>query len=157
MKKELKSYVSFTRAERAGLIGISLLLLLLIAVRATMYLWVHPAGDPEKDKQIIAAWKNFKQNNWESDSSSDLPKKNYEDAFDDNTSPLPDIIDINSADSATLIRLKGIGPVTAGKIIARRKQHYFTNVDQLLEVCRMPKSTFALIKVHLAVNIPAKH
>ena len=154
MKKEIKSYISFTRTERAGLIGISVLLIILIGIRATMYLWIHPTGNSERDKKLVAAWEHFKLNNAANHSDIVISKKDYQDAFDDNTSPLPEVININSADSITLVRLKGIGPVTAGKIIARRKQSYFTDVNQLLEICHMPKSTFEIIKPHLTTKSP---
>ncbi len=109
MKKEIKSYISFTRTERAGLISISALLIILIGIRATMYLWVHSSGNSENDKNLAIAWGNFKLKNIKDHSSIGISKKDYQDAFDDNISPLPDLIDINSADSITLARLKGIG------------------------------------------------
>ncbi len=48
-------------------------------------------------------------------------------------SPFP--IDINSADSAALVRVPGIGPVIAGRIIQYRRAHgEFRSVDELKNV-----------------------
>jgi len=152
MKKLIKSFTSFTRTERIGLVALSALLIILIAVRATMHLWVHPDIDIEKEKKLVAAWETFKRSQparkaIEADSNND-----YADASDDNPIPLPNIININTADSATLVRLKGIGPATASKIVARRKNKgLFTNVTQLMEVSTMSNATFEKLKKHLAV------
>ena len=154
MKKLLKSYTSFTRTERMGILGLSGLLIILICIRATMHLWVHPKTDPEKDKQLVAAWETFKRSHpplKKPDTTGTI--NDYEDAFDDNETPLPTIIDINTADSATLVRLKGIGPVTAGEIVAIRKNKGpFTNIDQLMEIRKFPAATFKILKAHLVIG-----
>ena len=148
-----KSYISFTRTERAGLICLCALLIILITVRATMSLWVHPARDTEKEKRLVAAWETFKRTQTKASNDSINTKKEHQDGFDDNGTPLPNIIDLNSADSATLVRLKGIGPVTARKIVARRKDKgAFTNLDQLREVGSFTEETFELLKEHLSIN-----
>ncbi len=154
MKKEFKSYTSFTRAERIGLLCLCALLIILISIRASMHLWVQTVYDKEKEKTLVAAWENFK-------SSQPVIKavdtngsaNDYQDAYDDNETPLPSIINVNTADSATLVRLKGIGPVTAGKIVARRKSiGPFTSIDQLLEIRKFPDGTFKILKQHLVVK-----
>lgn len=56
-------------------------------------------------------------------------------------------IDINSCDSATLVRLPGIGPVLSVRIIKyRHLLGGFTSVDQLKEVYGLPVETFEKIK-----------
>lgn len=183
MKKLIKSYLSFSRMERMGLIVICTVIVILLATRATMHLWVHPAEDTGDQKKLVAAWEKYKSmqpaaKEVATDTITDTAtptvtttttpdatdvathkahiqrtKNDYEDAIDNNETPMPDIININSADSATLVRLKGIGPATASKIIARRKaQGPFTSVDQILEVRHIPDATFEILKKHLTVN-----
>jgi len=122
-----------------------------------MPLWVRPTTDTDKEKKLIAAWEKFKRANPSMTDSAKTEKNDYQDAFDENKAPLPNIIDINIADSATLVRLKGIGPVTAGKIIERRnKKGPFTNINQLLEIRHFPEATFELLKKHLVVDSSSK-
>ncbi|WP_051923949.1 ComEA family DNA-binding protein [Bifidobacterium biavatii] len=57
------------------------------------------------------------------------------------------LIDINTATSEELQTIKGIGPVTADRIIAYRKQiGRFSSVDQLLEVKGIGSKTLAKIR-----------
>jgi DNA uptake protein ComE-like DNA-binding protein len=151
MKEIFKSYTSFTRAERLGIFALCSLLVILIIVKATMYLWVHPKVDEEQNKKLVAAWEVFKRSQPVTDTTG-ATKKEYQDAYDEQATPLPDTININTADSATLVRLKGIGPVTAGKIVARRNKHPFTSVEQLSDVGSFSDSTFAMLKRHLTVK-----
>jgi hypothetical protein len=151
MKKEIRSYLSFTRAERTGLVCLCALLLVLIGARATMYLWVLPPGDNEKNTKLATGLRNFENNAQQYDRATAMPKKDFQDTFDENTAPLPDSINLNTADSAMLVRLKGIGPATASKIIARRKKHHFSNVSELMQVRHFPEQTFELLKQHLYV------
>lgn len=61
MKKLLKSYLSFTRTERIGLVLLCGLLILLIAIRVSMHLCIHPDFDTEKEKKLVTAWEAFKK------------------------------------------------------------------------------------------------
>jgi competence protein ComEA len=57
------------------------------------------------------------------------------------------LIDINSCDSASLVRLPGIGPVLSVRIIKyRHLLGGFARIDQLKEVYGLPVETFDLIK-----------
>jgi len=153
MKKLLKSFISFTRTERMGLLGLLLLLMLLIAVRATMPLWVHRPADTEKEKQLVASWETFKRSLRNETDTIERTKNDYQDAFDDNQTPLPAIVNLNTADSATLVRFKGIGPATAGRIVERRKNKgLFTNINQLREVGSFSDATFEVLKKHLSIG-----
>lgn len=56
-------------------------------------------------------------------------------------------IDINSSDSATLIKLPGIGPVLSARIIKyRRLLGGFARIEQLKEVYGLAPETFEMIK-----------
>jgi competence ComEA-like helix-hairpin-helix protein len=152
MKKQAQSYITFTRKEHIGIVVLCLLVVLLITIRATMNLWVHPAIDKEKEKQLVSTWETFKR----AHTVVRQPigdSKDYQDAFDDTEAPLPDIINLNKADSATLVRLKGIGPVTAARIVAWRKNNGpFTTVHQLLQIHSISTNTFNSLKKHLTVD-----
>jgi DNA uptake protein ComE-like DNA-binding protein len=57
------------------------------------------------------------------------------------------MMDINLSDSATLVRLPGIGPVLSARIIKyRRLMGGFARIEQLKEVYGLPEETFELIK-----------
>ena len=153
MKKIFKSFTSFNRVERAGLVVLCSLLIILIIIRASMSLWVHPKTDSEEEKRLVTAWKKFKATQKPIVKDTVKKKNDYEDAFDENETPLTDTLDLNTVDSATLVRLKGIGPVTAGKIVARRiKKGPFTAIEQLKETGRFSASTFEILKKHLRVE-----
>ena len=154
MKKQIRSYLSFTRTERMGVLCLCGLLVIFIVVRATLHLWVHPAINTEKEKKLAAAWESFKRSQPRvSKDTADEDKNDYEDALDENETPLPVIINLNTADSATLVRLKGIGPVTAAKIIAYRNNNGpFTSIGQLSEIHHFPAAIFEILKKHLTVD-----
>lgn len=160
MKRFFKDYTSFTRAERMGLVALSALLVLLMGARVTMHYWVKPKINTEEEQRLVNAWEVYKRSQPKEDNEPDtsrLATTDYQDAYDDNETPLPDIININTADSATLVRLKGIGPVTASRIVAYRKQKGpFTTVEQLLEASPIPKATFKVIKTHLSIGARAQ-
>jgi len=70
-----------------------------------------------------------------------------------NHEPLPDFIDLNTADAALLVRLNGIGQTLADKIVARRAAlGGFLKHEQLLEVYKFPDTTFTMLKEKLRIN-----
>jgi competence protein ComEA len=223
MDPQLKSYFSFSRKERLGLMGlVSLIILLWIATFCMRYFVHAPAN--EEEVQLRLAWQQMQID----DSSSELhpslvPNELF--SFDPNTLdstgfirlglnertthallnwrnkgkhfykkeefgalyslerkeyerlapfiniantapnqysqqyskqyevPLPNEININRVDSATLVRMKGIGPFLAHKIIERRKSlGGFLNHAQLLELYHFPDTTFDYLRAHLIIN-----
>lgn len=66
--------------------------------------------------------------------------------------PLPKHINLNKTDSATLVRLKGIGPYLAQKIISYRNGlGGFLNHSQLLEIYKFHDTTFTYLKETLLI------
>jgi competence protein ComEA len=61
------------------------------------------------------------------------------------------IIDLNSADLATLMRLPGVGPVLAGRILEDRKQAGpYAKPEDLLRVKGIGPAKLAKLRPHLA-------
>lgn len=67
--------------------------------------------------------------------------------------PLPATLDLNTTDSATLVRLNGIGPTLAHKIIEKRKLlGGYLKHEQLLEVYKFSDSTFTMLRQKLIIR-----
>ncbi|MCE5345918.1 MAG: helix-hairpin-helix domain-containing protein [Bacteroidales bacterium] len=63
------------------------------------------------------------------------------------------LLDINSCDSATLVRLPGIGPVLSARIIKYRQLlGGFARADQIKEVYGLPEETYDLIKGRIFID-----
>ena len=123
MQKRLQSYISFTRREKTGLAVLMTLVLALAGIKATMHLWVKPSFNHQSEEQLQQAWEDFMANQPKPVSSA--------------------TVNINTADSATLESLRGIGPVTASKIIEHRKMKPFTQINELREVGSFSDQTLA--------------
>lgn len=68
------------------------------------------------------------------------------------TGAAPARVNINTADSAALQQLPGVGPVTAEAIIAYRTQHGpFTELNQLQEVSGIGPATYARLAPHVGL------
>jgi len=62
------------------------------------------------------------------------------------------LINLNTASEAELESLPGVGPVTAGKILAWRAQHgRFSSIDELQEIDGIGPKTFAQLAPHVCV------
>lgn len=62
------------------------------------------------------------------------------------------LVNLNTADEAALETLPGVGPVTAGAIVAWRTEHGgFTAVEELLEVDGIGDATLAEIAPHVTI------
>ncbi|MFK5632985.1 MULTISPECIES: helix-hairpin-helix domain-containing protein [unclassified Ornithinimicrobium] len=62
-------------------------------------------------------------------------------------------LDLNLADQAQLEELPGIGPVTAGRILAWRDEHgRFSSVEELMEVTGIGERTFAQLEPVVSVG-----
>jgi len=68
-------------------------------------------------------------------------------------SDAPAKIDLNRADAAELETLKGIGPVTAAKIIDyRKKAGPFRSIEEIMNVSGIGEKTFLAIRDRITVN-----
>ena len=155
MKNILQIYSSFTRIERVGFIGLSVLLLLLILLRGTLVLWIRPLVSADESISLQEAWQVYKTANAKNTlvDTNNSDASSYEKQTQGNLPPLPQHIDLNLADSITLVRLKGIGPVTAGRIVAwRARRGRFTNINQLRNIGSFSQKTFDTLKNHLFIG-----
>jgi DNA uptake protein ComE-like DNA-binding protein len=129
MKNILNAFSSFTRTERLGIITmVSLLLLFTFTRMGLKYVLQHDKNEllPDRFNQL---WETQKQN----------------------TRPAPyalnSLIDINTADSTTLLGIDGIGPKLAHRILLRRKElGGFKNYTQVWQVYHFSESTKEAIR-----------
>lgn len=125
MKSLFKSYTSFTRTERMGIIALLLLVFLLIVVRATMQFWVK---SPVVDLSNVEIPVKKEQR--------EPPKVNM-------ITVIPPVkIDLNTVDSLTLVSLPGIGKGISHRILQRRRElGKFSSIEQVWEVYHFKQET----------------
>lgn len=128
MKNLLKSFTTFTRPERMGIVALLAIMLVLIAVRFTMHLWV---SSPEVDvQQVVIVTKKLQEENPKFQNAGKVAL------------PPGTKINLNTADSLTLISLPGIGKGLSHRILERRRQlGKFSNMEQVLEVYKFRQET----------------
>lgn len=65
----------------------------------------------------------------------------------------PALVELNGADSATLVAIRGIGPLTAGRIIRYREAlGGFASVEQLQEIQGMTERNYLMIRQQIFVD-----
>ena len=88
----------------------------------------------------------------QSDSQVSYDPQNSPNNDTDTAQPASGKININSADSATLQQINGIGPVTADKIIEYRKSNGgFTKIEDLKNVNGIGDKTFEKMKDYVTI------
>ncbi len=109
MKKIIDSFTSFTRPERAGLVILSGILLVLVVIRTTMSLWVRPVTNKEKEAELVKAWADYRRSH----------------------DPSRVKINLYTADSATIVKIDGIGPSSTHYILELRRSNKLTDMNCL--------------------------
>lgn len=150
----LKSWFGFTRRERRASFILLIILIIVLVFRVVV---------PEKTTEIkdITASLSFCSDQNKSDaakenvkdkivpykrSPSDTPVRKRSSTGYLKKSPM----DLNSCDTAQLIKLPGIGPVLSARIIKYRNLlGGYATVSQLSEVYGLPPETYELIKDRL--------
>jgi hypothetical protein len=208
--KWLKAYTSFTRTERMGIVALLSIIIILIIIKSTMYLWVHPQCDTARQEQLARKWESFKHQhtlsketvrsteqiatsavlfsfdpntidaaglkklglqektisiflNWRSKGKHFYHKEDFKELYtlseQDYYRLAPYInihqqkINLNTADSATLVSLPGIGAKLAHKVLEYKKEiGKYHDIDQLMEVYHFQDSTLKTLKQRLTVN-----
>jgi len=105
MENRQGAYADLTSTERRGIAGLTILLLLLLALRFFIgYITGAPATSPAQEKLTVA---------WESQKKAGRVAVQK---------PADTIININTADSLSLLSLYGIGPKLSHRILEKRQQ-----------------------------------
>lgn len=152
MKKYFANIFQFTKRERIGVIALAVLLVLLIVANQFLYLLI-----PEK-KYDYSQYEHLVMKE-PSVASYNENNKQPEDAVKPNKPYKPDtlaknqgkttikVIELNTADSLSLVSLNGIGPAFASRIIKYRKiLGGYVKKEQLLEVYGFDKEKYDLVK-----------
>jgi len=154
MRKTIRSYTTFTRRERLGILCLCSILVALLVLRVTMHHFVQgPTGWEADTIAIKEAWATYNRSGVAAPRIQPSQWPRHQDADDGSGVILPDSININTADSATLVRLRGIGPATARKVVQRRTEvGLFTDIEQLREVGSFYDTVFILLRQHLYIG-----
>lgn len=131
----MSAYFDLSRGERFGVAALLLLLLLLTVARFAM-VSIFPGADVSQN-DLTAAWERQKSANETAAMGADT------------------IIDLNTADSLTLVSLRGIGPKIAHYIIeGRAKAGSFKNYGEVWALYHFNAETRKelLTKTRLAGN-----
>ena len=169
IKEGVKSYLTFNYAERRGIMVLVVLILMAESVNALLPVFIKPQDCSNDDlKQELLAFEaalnapdtlekhetRIMNNDTRSNKydKKQFPKQSLytKKAFAERP---PLMIEINTADSAQLVRLYGIGPSFAGRILKYRGMlGGFFSTEQLLEVYGMDSSRYNGIKKHICVD-----
>lgn len=166
MKRLLRSYTSFNKTERAGLIGLLIILFLLIVFRASLPYIVSVKPDDVKRRQLIAKWEGSKQNKM----SSDAPNERVPVEFkalsaiqstnnQQKTSDLESIshpklftFDPNTLDSQGFRKLELSEKTTAALLHWRTKGKVFKNKEELRKVYTLTEEEYLRLKPYIAIK-----
>jgi len=150
-----KEYLSFSKTERNGIIVMLSLIIIVLSMRLLSPLLFHPDPtiDHRKFDQEIAQFEKLCDS---TDRSKTVVNKNTTQIHlhpSSNTKGPIEKIEINSADSAALDRLPGIGPVLAQRILKyRRILGGFYAFNQLSEVYGLKPETISKIEKYIKID-----
>jgi DNA uptake protein ComE-like DNA-binding protein len=169
LKDIIKDYFSFNRIEQRGLFVLLTILFLLVIANEVIPIVVRskPIDMRGFEKEVEA----FEREVRAADSLDDLARKSKYKKFHsaagfprDSTGaykPFPEevlVIELNSADTFLLQKLRGIGPSYARRIVKYRERlGGYINKSQLLEIWGMDTSRYNAIREHLIVNPDSVH
>jgi DNA uptake protein ComE-like DNA-binding protein len=157
-REPIKNWFGFTRRERRSTFIMLLIIILIIGFRYTI---------PESRiaiEDITGAVPNAQYNSELSVKDSGSAGRQFSSYPDirrnfskrpaiKKSLPQKSIIDINTSDSATLVKLPGIGPVLSARIIKyRHLLGGFARIDQLKEVYGLSTETFEVNKGRVSAD-----
>ncbi|MGC1389759.1 MAG: helix-hairpin-helix domain-containing protein [Bacteroidales bacterium] len=148
----IKKWFGFTRRERRSTFMMLLIIVLIIGLRYSVpdsQISVEDitgiVADTEKFSLVPAKDSSFTRKHFSYDLNNGTKFRKI--SSGKMSVPQKSGIDINTSDSATLVKLPGIGPVLSARIVKyRHLLGGFARVEQLKEVYGLPPETFELIK-----------
>ena len=165
----VKDYLTFNRMEQRGIFVLLTILFLLVIANEVLPLIVKPKAVDMSgfEREVVAFEKEVRI----ADSLEEQSRKSkfkhpgsYAVGGRDssgNFKPYPKevfVIELNSADTFELQRLRGIGPSFARRIVKYRERlRGFVDKSQLLEIWGMDTAKYNAIIEHLAVNRDSVH
>jgi competence ComEA-like helix-hairpin-helix protein len=154
MRSGFKKYLSLTKKEWNGMVVLVILIALVLAAPFVYAYFHHDKPIDLKDFDRAAAILNKAQ---QADSIADIKAEVTADKprkiFISNKLKEGSTIELNSADSAQLTRVHGIGGTFAMQIIRyRNRLGGFNNKQQLMEVYGIDTAKYAEIKGQLTVD-----
>jgi len=124
MKEWQPTYTRFSRNERAGILAL-LILLLVIASGRLLFRYNSPQSSGQMSENKL-------KEQWEAKSRANIMQQV------NNTA----LIDLNTADSIMLLSLDGVGPAITHRILNRRReQGTFKNYGQLWQLYHFNSNT----------------
>jgi len=152
MRQRITNYFSITKKEWNGTV-VLVIAILLVAAAPYVYQKLHkdkPINYKEFDKAVALLSAIDKKSNISANSGKGNPSAF---AYTSNKLKPGETVELNTADSATLTRIHGIGPSFARRILAyRKKLGGFINKDQLKEVYGLDSEKYDEINNEVRVD-----
>ena len=158
--QKLKDSFSFTRGEAAGMSVLALLIIVILTIPYYNRSLQKEEKAVSSQKSAISGQQSVvsiqltafsRQHSAISIQPSAFSKRQFIKEYNF-------IVELNGADSLELMRLRGIGPVYAKRIIRYRELlGGYNDKEQLMEVWGMDKNRYEMIKEHLRVNRDSIH
>ncbi|MBS1525618.1 MAG: helix-hairpin-helix domain-containing protein [Bacteroidetes bacterium] len=145
MISRIKNYLSVSKKEWNGMVVLVILIALILAAPYILQLFRKDTTiiDPKEFNKAVAVLEKAKKPQPGGNSGPTFYKK----------AAAGEMIELNTADSATLTELKGIGPSFARRIIGyRNRLGGFCRKEQLLEVYGLDSDRYAGLQAQVSVN-----
>ena len=147
MKQLVTAFFSYSRVERLGIAGMGIVFMLVIIIRCTLALWVHPAGaDSAQQAKMAAAYNTWKL-------KEDSLKPAFSNAGTGQATIAGElfVFDPNTLDSAGFIRLGMPVKAIKGLLNWRRKGKHFYKSEDLKPLYNLPEETYARLAPYIRI------
>jgi competence ComEA-like helix-hairpin-helix protein len=170
LSDNIKDYLTFNRTEQRGIFVLVTIMFLLVIAGWMVPLVVSPKPPDMSEFELeVVAFENgirvadsldeLERNHKFRKYTSDYKSGRRDSSF--TWKPYPKevfVVELNSADTFELQRLRGIGPAFARRIVKYRERlGGFSETSQLLEIWGMDTIKYNAIKEHLTVNPDSIH